>query len=90
MLLMKFQFEKLQDELEEIVNISNITHELLQNEIIGPRVISAYKKLETEKGQTDGYYMLLLGYARSPFGCFENYLRFFVGLNGDDRQLILK
>ena len=36
----------------------------------GPRKISANKKLETEKRQIDGDYMLLLGYARSPFRKF--------------------
>ena len=27
------------------------------------------------KNQTDGYYILLLGYNRSPFQDFESYLR---------------
>ena len=31
-----------------------------------------------------------MGYARSPFRDFENYLRIVVGLDEDDNQLILK
>ena len=60
-------FPELKDELDEILDISNITPEHLQEKIIEPRNISAYKKLEVEKRRTDGYYMLLVGYDRSPF-----------------------
>ena len=35
----KFGFTELKDELEEIPNISHITTEHLQDEIIGPRII---------------------------------------------------
>ena len=63
----EFSFEQLKDEIEEILKISNISHEHLQGEIIGRLSISAYRKLETKKRRTDGYYMLLLGYARSTF-----------------------
>ena len=41
----KFSFTELKDELEEILDISNITDEHQQDEIIGPRIIKAYKKL---------------------------------------------
>ena len=47
-------------------------------------------KLEAEKRQTDGFYMLLLGYARSSFPGFENFLIFVIDLDGDDLQLISK
>ena len=43
-----------------------------------------------EKSSTDGYIILLLGYARSPFRDFESYLRNVVGLDEDDIQLISK
>ena len=39
---------------------------------------------------TDGYIILLMGYARSPFRDFESYLRIVVGLDEDDIQLNLK
>ena len=56
----EFSFIELKDELEEILDISNITHEYLQK-IVGPRIVEAFKKIETEKRKTDDYYMLLLG-----------------------------
>ena len=40
--------------------------------------------------QTDGHYVLLMGYARTPFRDFESYLTLVIGLNEDDIQLILK
>ena len=45
----EFSFEQLKDELKEIPNNSNISHEHLQDEIKGPRTIKAYKILEIEK-----------------------------------------
>ena len=42
----EFSFTELKDELEEILDISNITPQHLQDKIIGPRIIKAYKKLE--------------------------------------------
>ena len=86
----EFSFEELKDELEEILNISDITPYHLQHEMIGPRVIQTYWKLRSEKSSTDGYIILLMGYARSLFRDFESYLRLVVGLNEDDFQLILK
>ena len=86
----EFSFTELKDELEEIHDISKYTDDFLEDEIIGPRITKAYKKLETEKRQTDVYYMLILGYARPLFRNFESYLRMVVGLDEDDIQLILK
>ena len=84
----KFSFEELKDELKDIPNISGITPYHLQHEKIGPRIISAYKKLRLEKSGTDGYIILLLGWARSPFRDFESYLKIVVALDADDIQLI--
>ena len=86
----EFSLTELKDELEEILVVSNISHERLQDKIIGPHIIKAIKKLETENGRTDGFYMFLMGYARSAFRDFATYLRIVVGLNGEDIQLILK
>ena len=43
-----------------------------------------------EKSSTDGYIILFVGYARSPFRDFESYHRIVVGLDEDDIQLIVK
>ena len=80
----------MKDELEEIPSFSKNTSEHLQDDVIGPRLFSTYKKLVTEKRQTDGYYMLLMGYARSPLRDCESYFRIVLGLDEDDIQLTLK
>ena len=80
----------MKDELEEILNISDITPNHLQHEKIGPGIIQAYKKLGSEKSSTDGYIIKLMGYGRSPFRDFKSYLRIVIGLNEDDVQLISK
>ena len=81
-------FEELKNEVEEIINISDITPQDLQHEKIGPRIIEVYKKLRLEKSGTDGYITLFLGYARSTSRGFESYLRIVVGLDEKYIQLI--
>ena len=85
-----FSFTELEDELEEILSISDVTPSRLQHEIIGSRLIEAYKKLRLEKSSTDGYNIPIVGHARSPFREIESLLRIVVGLDEDDIQLILK
>ena len=86
----EFSFTDLKDEVEEFLNISNITPYHLQHETIGPRIIQTYWKVRSEKSSTDGYSNLLVGYARSTFRDFESYLRLVIGLNEDDIQVNLK
>ena len=86
----KFSFGELKDELEEIKSTSDITQYRQQHETKGPLDFKAYKKLRLEKSSTDGYIILLIGYARSPLRDFESYLRVVVGLDKDDIRLILK
>ena len=86
----EFLFEELKDELEEILDIPNFTDDLLEHKTIGPRKYQTYWKFKSEKSSTEGYIVLLKGYARSPFRDFESYLRIVVGLNEDDIRLILK
>ena len=86
----KFEFLELKDELAEILNISHITNEHLEYEVLGPSKNDEFIKLSSEKKNTDGYMILLLGYARSLFRDFESYLRIVVDLSEEDIQLILK
>ena len=86
----EFSCTESKDELEEIVNISDITPYYLQHETAGPRIIQAYGKLRSEKSSIDGYITLLIVYAISPFRDFESYLRIVVGLDENDIQLILR
>ena len=86
----EFLFKELKDELEKILDIPNITDEHLQHETIAPRTIEAYKKIRLQKSNTDGYTILLMYYARSPFRDFEIFLRMTGDLDENDIQLILK
>ena len=86
----KFEFLELKDELEEILNISHITNEHLDDEVLGPRIFDEYIKLSTEKKNNDGYMLLILSYSRSLFRDFESYLRIVIGLDEGDIQLTLK
>ena len=86
----EFSFEELKDDVEEFRNIPNIANNHLEDETIGPLIIKTYWDLRSKKSSTDGYIILLMGYARSPFRDFESYLRIVVGLDEDDIQLILK
>ena len=86
----KFSFEELKDQLEELLDNPNVTDDISEHETKGPRIIKTYWKLKSEKSSTDGCFILLMGYARSPFRDFEGYLRIVFGLNEDDIRLILK
>ena len=86
----EFSFEELKDEVEEILNIPNITDEHLEDETLAPRIAETYWKLRSDKSKNDGYTILLMGYARSQFRDFESYLRIIVGLEEDEIQLFLK
>ena len=68
----EFSFTEVKDEFEEIFGLSENSHEHLQDKISGPRIIRANKNLSSEKRQTDGYYMLLLGYVLPPFQYFQS------------------
>ena len=86
----EFSFLELRDEVEEILNIPEITDNHLEDETLAPRIAETYWKLRSDKTSHDGYTILLTGYARSSFRDFESYLRIFVGLEEDDIRLILK
>ena len=86
----KFGFLELKVEIAEILDISHITDDHLNDEILGPRIIDEFIKLSTEEENTDGFMMVLLAYAKSPFQDFETHLRIVVRLDEEDIQVILK
>ena len=53
------------------------------------RITKAYWELRSEKSSSDGFKILLMGYARSLFRDFESYLGIVIGLDEDDIRLIL-
>ena len=74
----------------EVLGLSDFSPEDLLHEKRRPNIIKIYRKLSTEKGQIDGYYLLLRDYVHSPFRDFESFIRIVVVLNEDDIQLVLK
>ena len=83
-------FEELKNEVGEILNIPEITDSHLEDETLSPLIIDTYQKLRSDKTSHDGYIVLLMGYARSPFRDFESYLRIKVGMEENDIQLFSK
>ena len=86
----EFSFTELEDEFGEILSIPNITDDHLEDKNLVLQIAKIYWELRSEKSSTDGYIILLTGYARSPFRDFESYLRIVIGLEEDIIQLILK
>ena len=86
----EFSFLELKDEVGELLNIPEITDDHLEDDILAPRIAETYRKLRSDKSSHDGYFILLMGYARSPFRDFESYPRIVVGLEDDNIRLILK
>ena len=86
----EFSFEELKDEIEEILNIPEITDNVLEDDILAPRIDETYRKLRSDKSSHDGYFILLMGYARSQFRDFESYLRIAISLEEENIRLILK
>ena len=86
----EFLFTELEDEVEEILNIPNITDAHLEDDTLGPQIADTYWELRSDKSSHDGYIILLMGYARSAFRDFESYLRIIIGLEEDNIRLILK
>ena len=85
-----FSFAELIDELEEMPSFAEITPQDLQHQIRGPRFSKACERLRLEESSTDGYPIVVMGYARSPFRNFESHLGILVGLIEDDIQFFLK
>ena len=51
----EFQFNELKVELEQILDVSIISQDHLQDKTPGPRLIETYQKLSKEQRRTDGY-----------------------------------
>ena len=82
-------YEKVRDEIERDLGITEITPIDLQDDIIAPFIIEEYKE-QVAKRMEDGAYMNnLTGYVSSVFQNFESYLRTEVGLVEDDIKLVL-
>ena len=82
-------YEKVRDEIERDLDISDITAADLQDDIIAPIFIEEYKEQVTKRMKDVGYTNILAGYVSSVFQDFESYLGTEVDLVQDDIKLVL-
>ena len=82
-------YEKVRDEIESDLDISDITTTVLEDDILGLIVIKEYREQVTERMEDSGYMNFLAGYICSLFQDFESYLRTEVDLVEDDITLFL-
>ena len=75
----QFSYAPLKNGVAGILGFSDISSEDLQHEIRGPKFVKTCRILATEKNQTDGHYIIFMGYAQSSFRDIETYFRFVVG-----------
>ena len=81
-------YEKVRDEIERDLDISDITAADLQDDILAPIIIDGYKEQVTKRMKDEQYMKILAMYIDSVFQDFESYLRTEVDLVEDDIRLV--
>ena len=66
-------YEKVRDEIERDVDISDITATDLQHELLGPTFIEEFREHVTKTMEDNGYMNILAGYTSSVFQDFDGY-----------------
>ena len=84
-----FTNEKVRDEIEKNLEVSDITATELQDELLGPNNIEKYRKEVSKRMKTNKYMDILDSYTTSIFREFESFLRTEVDLVQDDFRLVL-
>ena len=82
-------YEKVRDEIEKDLDISDITASDLQDDIIAPIIIEEYEEQVTKRRKDEQYMNILAIYIGSVFQDFESFLRTQIDLIEDDVQLVL-
>ena len=82
-------YEKVRDEIERDLDISDITTTDLQDDIIGPIIIEEYKEQVTKRMEDEQYMNIFSIYTSSVFQDFESFLRTQIDLVEDDSKLVL-
>ena len=82
-------YEKLKDEIEKDLDISDITATDLPDDIIAPIIIEEYREKVIKRMKYVGYMNIVAGYVSSVFQDFVSYLRTEVDLVEDDIKLVL-
>ena len=67
-------YEKVRDEIEKDLDISDITAVDLQDDIIGPIIIKEYRTQVTKRLKDDKYMKILATYSSSVFLDFKSFL----------------
>ena len=80
--------EKVRDENEKDLDISDITATDLQDDIIGPIFIEEYKEQVTKRMKDEQYMNISSFYTSSVFQDFESFLRTQFDLVEDDIKLV--
>ena len=82
-------YEKVRDEIEKDLDISDITATDLQDDIIGPIIIEEYRKQVTKRMKDDKYMLILAMYIVSVFQDSESFPRTEIDFVDDDIKLVL-
>ena len=82
-------YEKVRDEIERDLDISDITASDLQDDIIAPIIIEEYREQVTKRMKDDKLMLILSMYVDSVFQDFESFLRTQIDLVEDDVRLVL-
>ena len=82
-------YEKVIAEIENELNIKDITAEDLQDDIIGPIIIEEYNEQIAKRMNDEQYMNILAIYTTSVFQDFESFLRTQIDLIEDDVKLVL-
>ena len=82
-------YEKVGDEIEKDLDISDITDTDLQNDILGPIITEEHKEQVTKRMEDEQYKNILSFYTSSVFQDFESFLRTQIDLVEVDIKLVL-
>ena len=82
-------YEKVRDEIERDLDVSDITAAGLQDDIIAPIIIEEYREQVTKRMKDEGYMNIIARYTNSVFQDFESFLRTRIDLVEDDIKLVL-
>ena len=82
-------YENVRDEIENNLDIEDITAADLQDDIIGPIIIGEYREQVTRRMNDEQYMNILALYTSSVFQDFESFLRTQIDLVEDDIKLVL-
>ena len=82
-------YERVRDEIERDLDISDITAADLQEDLIAPFIFEEYKEQVPKRMKNEQYMNIVAGYVSSVFQDFESYLRTEVDLIEDDIKLVL-